>query len=399
MEKEKELLEQFVVNNPDLERLENIINSFNIFEALDIVNYEIRHSAFLAWLMNPQETHGLGDYFLKSFLKIAAIKAKELGMKNISVVDIDYWDFDSSEVIREWRNIDILIRSDDHRFVCAIENKILSSEHNDQLQRYKQAIEHEFRNYNKKLFIYLTPEGETPSEDDYVPICYKELTHLIDNLLKNNQDKLSHEILTFISHYNDILRRYVVEDSELKNLCRKIYKKHKKALDLIFAYRPDKLLEIYEYLIEILKKDDDVFLDDSTKTCIRFIPKNLDFIPKKGSGWVKSNRMLLFEFKNNPDKLSLQLVIGPGPQEIRKVLYERAKENRKLFNTANRKLTDQFFTVFKKDVLNQNDHEDKEGEELKELLKQKFQKIKENDIPKIVKEIEKLKPELNKLQI
>ena len=93
---EKEILEEFIVNNPELEKLEEIINTFNIFDALNMVNYEIRHSIFLSWLMNPQENHGLKDYFLKSFLKAIALKASTLGIKEVSVFDIDYWDFNFS---------------------------------------------------------------------------------------------------------------------------------------------------------------------------------------------------------------------------------------------------------------------------------------------------------------
>jgi len=41
-------LEHFVVNNDELLQLEDRIGRFNIFDALGIVNAEIRHSNFLA---------------------------------------------------------------------------------------------------------------------------------------------------------------------------------------------------------------------------------------------------------------------------------------------------------------------------------------------------------------
>ena len=43
-----EALEQFVVDNDRLLELEARIGRFNIFDALGIVNAEIRHSNFLA---------------------------------------------------------------------------------------------------------------------------------------------------------------------------------------------------------------------------------------------------------------------------------------------------------------------------------------------------------------
>ena len=41
---------------------------FNTFDVLQYANYEIRHSNVLAWLLQPAETHGIGDRFLKWFV-------------------------------------------------------------------------------------------------------------------------------------------------------------------------------------------------------------------------------------------------------------------------------------------------------------------------------------------
>jgi hypothetical protein len=49
-------LEALVVDNPDLERLETLLGQFNIFEALDAVRQERRHSDFLAYLLDPSGT-------------------------------------------------------------------------------------------------------------------------------------------------------------------------------------------------------------------------------------------------------------------------------------------------------------------------------------------------------
>lgn len=50
---ERALLEAFVVDNHDLERLEALLAEFNIFEA---VRQELRHSDFLAFLLDPAQT-------------------------------------------------------------------------------------------------------------------------------------------------------------------------------------------------------------------------------------------------------------------------------------------------------------------------------------------------------
>jgi hypothetical protein len=45
------LLEDFVVGNVDLQRLEILLRKFNLFEALKLVWVEVRHSDFLAYLL------------------------------------------------------------------------------------------------------------------------------------------------------------------------------------------------------------------------------------------------------------------------------------------------------------------------------------------------------------
>lgn len=61
-------LEEFVANNDDLERLELLLRKFNLFEALNVVWREEKHSDFLAYLLDPQKNHGLSDRFLKAML-------------------------------------------------------------------------------------------------------------------------------------------------------------------------------------------------------------------------------------------------------------------------------------------------------------------------------------------
>src|SRR5579871_2680815 len=61
-------LERFIVENDDLNTLESSIGKFNIFDALGITRAEIRHSNFLAFILDPAESHGQGQLFLKALL-------------------------------------------------------------------------------------------------------------------------------------------------------------------------------------------------------------------------------------------------------------------------------------------------------------------------------------------
>lgn len=106
----KKLLDRFLVENDALEELNAKLAEFNIFNVLNIQQKEIRHSNTLAWLLNPTESHGLGDRFLKRFLSRLLIENDEVDV-SLSPAKVELFDFDDVEVNREWRNIDILVRS------------------------------------------------------------------------------------------------------------------------------------------------------------------------------------------------------------------------------------------------------------------------------------------------
>lgn len=55
---QKELLEEFILYNPELEKLEAMLGEFNLFETLNMVNNELMYSNMLSWLMNPRANHG-----------------------------------------------------------------------------------------------------------------------------------------------------------------------------------------------------------------------------------------------------------------------------------------------------------------------------------------------------
>jgi hypothetical protein len=52
----RQALETFILDNADLETLEGMLEQFNIFEALGVVRREVRHSDFLAFLLDPPRT-------------------------------------------------------------------------------------------------------------------------------------------------------------------------------------------------------------------------------------------------------------------------------------------------------------------------------------------------------
>lgn len=384
-EEQVKLLEHFIYNNEELEELESIVDKFNIFSSLGIINQEIRHSNFLAWILNPTETHNLSEYFITSFLKQAAFNNNNLECE-VSLFDIDTLDLSETQVFREWNNIDVLLVNEDHKIVCVIENKVDSKEHSNQLARYKYLVDTNYKGY-RKIFIYLTVNGEEAENDkNYIPVSYSEVSVLITRLLDRKGSQFSDEVAVFIRHYNEMIKRYIMEESEIQELCEQLYKKHKKALDIIFKHKPDVYTDIKDVLEEIIDSNPLLIKDHCSKSYIRFIPRKMDFFPQEGEGWTKTKRMLLFEIQNYNKSLDLFLIIGPGPSEIRERIYSQV-ENKPLFNKGSLQLPQKWASIYKLKLASIGKLDGKNKEELRVILNEQLDKFLEGDLVRIEDEI------------
>ena len=382
-------LEKFIFNNETLEKLESIIDRFNIFTSLGVVNQELRHSSFLAWLLDPSETHNLSDYFTSRFLKLAT-NNKTDQRSELNLINIETLDLSKVHVFKEWNNIDVLLVDDDQKLVCIIENKVDSKEHSNQLTKYRKVIETNYPDY-RKLYIYLTVYGEEPeTEKDYIPISYKEVSELIESLLERKKSQMNDQVLIFISHYNEMVKRYIMEESEVQELCEQLYGKHKKALDLIFKHKPDVHSDIRLALEEILDENEYLEKDHCSKSYIRFLPKRLDFFPKEGDGWTKSKRILLFEIVNYGKSVDMILLIGPGNSLVREAIYNHVK-GIELFNKVSAKLTLKWASIYKIKLSSVSRLEGKTKNEIKENLSIQLNKFFSNDYTLLEESLMKLK--------
>ena len=380
---EKERLEQFILNNKDLENLESLLAQFNVFETLNIVNTEIRHSSVLFWLLQPNANHGCGDYFLRLFLKYIFSSNREYLKGDISIFDLEIFEYGEVEVRREWKNIDLLIVSELNKFVVVVENKISTVEHGNQLNRYFDIVEKEFPKF-EKIYVYLTPDGDRASNERWLVFDYGTIVGIIEDLIEYRKTSLNEHILSFLKQYLIILRRYIVSNSEIETICRGIYKKHKQALDLIFSYKPDILSEISLMAQEAIKKYPNLVLDSFSKSYIRFVPKGIDsLIPMKAEGWTKSKRVFLVEMVNYDSKLHANFIIGPGPDALRNKLYEFVGKKPGLFNRSNKRTGQKWTTIHQAHFLKKSNFEDEDFETLEEKFSKKFDSFVNKDLKDI----------------
>lgn len=170
-------------------------NSFNPFRVLKVERREVRHTATLAWLLDPRENHGLGDQFLRGFLKNVCEKARDHStllsyeIDNDAVVrvhaELQMQKISGKRIIPEFegdsdpgastngagergkRRIDVLVEGPG--WALAIEAKIGATEGDRQLDDYRETIQAWARDTERKLLlVYLTIDEQDIERDSWV---------------------------------------------------------------------------------------------------------------------------------------------------------------------------------------------------------------------------------------
>jgi hypothetical protein len=340
--------------------------TFNVFDVLKISNYEIRHSNVLAWLFDVNATHGLSYRFLNNFVRKLKRESKISINQNILI--------DKSVLVyREFKNIDLLIQSKEHKWVIAIENKINHYETDNQIEKYTEVFYDYFYDY-EKIFLYLTKRGvESSSPELWKSIRYDLIINLIDDLLLENSVVIDSDIINFLNHYQQILRRDIVKEDKTNKQLVEFYFKNKEILDKIIEVIPNNRRFYKESIIEILEELDYIIIDDSTEKLIRFTTDKIDeVIPKTSEGWTSTNRLLLFEFENHYDVLVLKTVIGPTQTNDKAQIVEHMKKStdKSLFSDVEKKQFNKFAHVNKRLVFSKESVDYSDEESLNLLLRE-----------------------------
>lgn len=410
----KEKIQQLekLLLSEDLEELNNATANFNIFNALKLQNNEIRHSNFLAWLLSPFETHKLGDYFLKEFLK-SAIRDYSLNEKiSVPLRDIVFYNLDDTEIKREYKNIDLLLISRQSKFVCIIENKIWTGEHDCQLERYAEIVASEFKDY-KKLYIYLSPTNACNSQllernyqhsnDNvyYIPMNYVQVHDVIEKTLRFKSKVINSDVKIFIEHYNNMLERNIMGQTseEIIKLCRKIYRENKAAIDLIVENNDFKA-ELYDVLLDVLKNQKDIKITSTDDYCIQCLPSQINNEEKlKFADWTPDDIIVHIHFVSNfkwKNCLYVEIAVG------------KTKENDDISNQKRTKLIELLqerlgfkkfngnynwaYTPYRKILGVDEFYKCNDSEELKCCLEEKIKEVKDLYVNKLQEVLNEYEP-------
>ena len=181
-------------------RRQQTAERFDVFEALRVDGYEMYHSRFIAYLLNPIAHHDQGDAFLNSFLKCLGLNFCPTSVRGASV--------ETEAGLDSYGRIDIRIRLANGQIIL-IENKVDAQEDHCQLARYQKWLQRQDAppKFPHQL-VFLTPEGRRP-ESTRRPekvICLSYL-RLADWMASSHQWIAAARCRGVLKQYEELCRR------------------------------------------------------------------------------------------------------------------------------------------------------------------------------------------------
>ena len=254
-----EELENFIFDDnvqDILDKIKNSVMNFNILEITGMGSQEIKHSNILAWMFSNSE-HNLEYKILEGFLK----KIVEFNEVSEATTFLKHYIYlpekdKNITIYREKDNIDLLIVDNANEVVIAIENKVYASERYDgddggQLNKYYERVDKSYKYFKNKIFIYLTIDGSFPESEKnqsiWLNATHEMIGEVVENILEN-QTVLSKAEMILTSYVDLLKRRNIMADKNLEELCKKIWDKNSKALDILFRYRTTNLDKLYDLI-------------------------------------------------------------------------------------------------------------------------------------------------------
>ncbi len=345
-----------LASDSSLQRLKELAEQQrNEFDALDFVSrlrlesgralwgWEEFHSGVLAWLLDPQESHGIGGRFLTNFLRGTCAPS--------GVLDDDWT---RGRIIREWRNevdgvwgyLDILVLNESEQTLCAIENKVFSSEHSEQLTRYRKALADSYPDFTRH-HVFLTRRGTLPyreKEREYwTPATYAMVLDVVNQIISDSEDPVKEDVRSFLQQYAVTLRRNIVPETSVRQLARQIYMDHRDAVDLIIQYKPNFIEEMKQEFRTAIGAVNGWSLDREDMGFLRFrsLAWNDFEIQETGTGWLPhSSALVLFQINFRDGAMNLpyfDVGLSPAPDEtFRRRLLDDAMNKPGLFTPRDR---------------------------------------------------------------
>ena len=307
-----------------LERDFRLDTRFNLFDAIGMVRQEIRHSRFLAFLLDPRNPHGLGDAFLRALLLAAAAEHPALPVSRLALATAGLAD---AAVHCEQDHFDVTVQLPQLGLLFVIENKVDASESLDQLKRYRTLAQARYPGY-AFMGCFLTREGYEGEDEQWGRMGYATVAQELRRLLANASPPP--DVTMAVMHYVELIERRIVSSEALISACKRIYQQHRAALDLILEHGQEPLLaQAFDEFVRgghpglqaVAERSNTVHFVCSSWLRIEGFPE------ADRKRWSTSFPVKLW-FEWGARKLFLRVEVGPflHPSEDRAVLIRRLRE-------------------------------------------------------------------------
>ena len=339
-------------------QLDRMLKRFNVFTATDMRRREVKHTKFLAHLLDPHEAHGLGIRFLENFV-LNLINEK--GSESIDFFNLDLM---NAEILSEHnleakgkkgKTIDLLIfipslSHESKNILIAIEAKVDSKESQDQLSGYRELIEEKFGQEFVTHYFFLTAHGEDPSDEKWLGVTFGNIViPTIETLKQSYQDTISDYLISIIEDYVEIMDGNSSIENEANHLAEKIpqatlalikdlkpnasirsaeriiQRKFSAAVDFLKVFSKDPRKNVPAKFEQLFKNPAVHFKHEtSSLKYLRmsfFDPENEAFLKSISDQstplWVSSRRNIALEFvlteSDKAEKMNVQLKLMLGP--------------------------------------------------------------------------------------
>jgi len=200
---------------------------------------------------------------------------------------------------------------------------------------------------------------------------------IIEKTASNYCAPLGNEMVMVLEHYAQMLRRHIVSDSDVAQLCRTIYQQHRQALDLIFEHRPDQQAQIGQYVKRLIQEMPTLDLGAVAKGWVVFVPTEW-----QGPRLVTPHPPhLYFEFHNRVNDLNIFCTLGPGDDtKKRSAVFDMARRHH--FTGCAAKLNRGHCRLAVISILHADDYE-KTQEAIEALISDKWEVFLRDELPRM----------------
>ena len=352
------------------------------------------HSNLLAWLLSPNENHGLSDRFLKGFL-----------LKTGAPSVVQSADWSQAVVIREWENhvegqlgyLDILVLNESKQCLLAIENKIFSSEQGQQLTRYRKALVNQFHGFQRH-HVFLSPAPTPPESAEerkhWHTAGYAVVLDVLTELTDCQDCEVEEDVRAFLRQYSTTLRRNIVPDTSAQQMARKIYLANRELFDTIFSSRPDYRLELWKILKAAVESRKDMEVVASASGWIAFVPNEWLEVEAQQSSSFPDLPLATFHFIMSNDNAYLNFGSYGGDENVREKIAAVIKESHGEFGRPSTPLNTGWTNFHRSDyILDEVDYGSWDERETRDRIAGKVSALIQKDVRRITDFIAQNVPE------